>query len=1052
MSVELTLLGTFEVRIDGRVVPDDGWRRRQAAALVKLLALAPGRQLHREQVIDAFWPDLGVDEAAPRLHKAAHFARKATGEPDTIVLQGDRVALFPGVEVTIDALRFDELAARALGDRSPEAASAAADLYRGDLLPQDLYEPWADDERERLRLRQLELLKLARRWDDLLALDPTDEDAHLAVMRDRAAQADRRGALRQFERMDRALRRELGVGPSDAALALRDELLAELPEPSSSPSPATTGLVGREAEMDVIARMLQQARAGQGRTLFVSGPAGIGKSSLLAAVASMAGNDGWRVGRGTASAIEGAWPYAPVLEAVADLGRRHPALLERLDPRFKHEIDRALVGEFLDLADGGGHQRLFVATCELLRLAAADGGALLLVDDLQDADEASLRLLHYLARSSPGERVMLALGHRSTPLPPDLDQVRTSLLGRGTASELCLEPLDRGSVATLLARQLPDPPSDLIDHVVMMSGGLPFNVVEIARRASAGSPANAEGARPSAGTDAVVAGLVAGLTDPTRQVLQRVAVAGSAFSTDEFVALAGLPEEQAYAQLDVALAALMIESADSGYQFRHQLVREALLEGLAPHRLAALHRDAAERLAGLGESPARIAHHLIAAGDCRAAVPYVVTAAETEANMGAYRDALVLLDSVADEAGSGDEVRLRMLRGDVLAAMGDRGAVDAYRQLLEIASGDDHRLARARLARAAVMANDLDLAVAAIDGLHPDGGPADPAILLARGNVSYFTGDIDSAQAAADQARNMVVRGDLNWTLLDLVALQGLIAHNRGEWSERLRLELQATRDKPDVAAAVFDSHLCVAEYLLYGPTPYDEVIELAEGLRETARRAGALRAQAFATAVVGEAALLAGDLDRAAIELRDAADLHHEIGAPAGEAHSLQRLAELSLVRGEREEAMRLLQAALPLARWSSISLHLLQRIYGTMIAAAPDPDSALAMVDRAMAALNTNDACPFCNVMLDVPATIACADAGDLERARVHLGHAEESAALWEGTAWQAAILESRAHVAAADGDDALASRLWLEASQVFERAGQPIDADRCRHRLAA
>src|SRR5262245_36212071 len=96
------MLGGFEVRVDGVPVPGSGWDRRQAAALVKILALSRSRRLHREQVIDALWPDLAIDEAAPRLHKAAHFARKATGATDAVVLRDDTVALFPAADVTVD--------------------------------------------------------------------------------------------------------------------------------------------------------------------------------------------------------------------------------------------------------------------------------------------------------------------------------------------------------------------------------------------------------------------------------------------------------------------------------------------------------------------------------------------------------------------------------------------------------------------------------------------------------------------------------------------------------------------------------------------------------------------------------------------------------------------------------------------------------------------------------------------------------------------------------------------------------------------------------------
>jgi tetratricopeptide (TPR) repeat protein len=354
---------------------------------------------------------------------------------------------------------------------------------------------------------------------------------------------------------------------------------------------------------------------------------------------------------------------------------------------------------------------------------------------------------------------------------------------------------------------------------------------------------------------------------------------------------------------------------------------------------------------------------------------------------------------------------------------------------------------RPQIARAAVFAADFDTAAAALEGLELDGGPADAAILLARGNLALFTGDLDGAQAAADEARRrLTLDGPDDWRMFDLVSLRGLLAHNRGELFQRLAGELRASVDRPDLAVAVFDSHLCVAEYLLYGPTPYDEVLSLAASLRDSARRAGVLRAVAFATALRGEAALLMGDLSLAESELREAAELHHEIGSTAGEAHSLQRWAEVRLARGDRPEAMHLLQRALPLARWSSIADHLLHRIYGSMISAAPDAEAARAMVDRAEATLGQEDACAFCSVMLEVPAALACTNVGDLDEARRHLASAEKSAALWEGTAWQAALLEVRAHLARADDDQINADRLLREAAELFESAGHPLDAARC------
>jgi tetratricopeptide (TPR) repeat protein len=279
------------------------------------------------------------------------------------------------------------------------------------------------------------------------------------------------------------------------------------------------------------------------------------------------------------------------------------------------------------------------------------------------------------------------------------------------------------------------------------------------------------------------------------------------------------------------------------------------------------------------------------------------------------------------------------------------------------------------------------------------------------------------------------------------VALQGLIAHHRGEWFERFQLELRRTRGHQQMATAVFDAHLCVAEYLLYGSTPYDDVIAQAEMLRLSAEQTGALRGVAFATALIGEAALLMGDLERAERELEEAIDLHHDIDAPAGMSHGLQRLAEVRLAQGDSEEARNLLQRALPLARWSVMSMHLLQRIFGTLIVAAPDPVAARAVVDQAEAALGETDRCTFCSVMLAVPAAIACAQVGDLDEARRQLAVAEASVARWSGTSWGAATMEARAHIAIVDGHLDMAGALLAQAAEVFDAMGHRREANRCR-----
>ena len=194
------------------------------------------------------------------------------------------------------------------------------------------------------------------------------------------------------------------------------------------------------------------------------------------------------------------------------------------------------------------------------------------------------------------------------------------------------------------------------------------------------------------------------------------------FDTDEFSALSGVPEQEAFGHLDDALAAGIIEPVSAGYRFRHCLIRDALTGDVPAHRRRQVHRDTARRLVELGASPARIGHHFLAAGAGADAVPHLLSAAETESAVGAYRDALALVDAIRPHAVGHCRTRALSLRADLLTAIGDPMAGPAYREALGGAGPADARRLRARLANSAVMAGDLATAAAALDGLDPDGG------------------------------------------------------------------------------------------------------------------------------------------------------------------------------------------------------------------------------------------------------------------------------------------------------------------------------------------
>jgi DNA-binding winged helix-turn-helix (wHTH) protein/tetratricopeptide (TPR) repeat protein len=539
---------------------------------------------------------------------------------------------------------------------------------------------------------------------------------------------------------------------------------------------------------------------------------------------------------------------------------------------------------------------------------------------------------------------------------------------------------------------------------------------------------------------------VVDLPADVRTALRHVALAGDQFDELELRAAAGVDEAVAHRMIELALEGGVIEAEGGAFRLAPGLDGATATAGIADHQRPPILERTARRLADLGAPPARVAERFLSADRPAHAGPHALDAARQAAAVQLHRDVLRWTDVARGHVAGGAEAERLELRADALGAVGDPGAVAAYRAAL--AAGDPARSGklRARLARAALYANDVESAQDALAGIEPEAAD-DPAVLHVRGMLAYYVGDIDAAEEAVAQARAMALGAGTAKGVLDAITLQGMLAHNRGDWFDRLRRELRATSEDSALASTVFDSHLCVAEFLLYGPTPYAEVLELAGRLRAQAEHIGARPAAAFATLVVGEAALLAGDLASAEHHLAEAIREHTDMGADTGTSHALQRMAELRLVTGDRAEAEALLRRALVLARWSPLAHHLLQRIYGTLIAAAPDQRAALAAVEEAVEVSDQRNSCGICHVMIAVPAAIACAEAGRLDEARTWLAQAEVSAAYWHGTAWQAAVKEARAHLVLAEGDPDDARRLLTEAAGLFDAAGQPLDAQRCR-----
>src|SRR4051794_12192172 len=150
--VAVTLLGGFSVAVDGTPLTGVRWRLRKARDLVKLLALAPGHSLHREQLMDTLWPERDPVAAANNLNQVVHAARKVLGA-EAIEVRDELLVLHAAVDVD----ELEGAAADARRDGSPGAFGAALALYGGQLLPEDRYEDWTIERREQLDLLHDEL-------------------------------------------------------------------------------------------------------------------------------------------------------------------------------------------------------------------------------------------------------------------------------------------------------------------------------------------------------------------------------------------------------------------------------------------------------------------------------------------------------------------------------------------------------------------------------------------------------------------------------------------------------------------------------------------------------------------------------------------------------------------------------------------------------------------------------------------------------------------------------------------------------------------------------
>jgi predicted ATPase len=380
--------------------------------------------------------------------------------------------------------------------------------------------------------------------------------------------------------------------------------------------------VGRETQLGALVSAVDAAGFGEIVLALVAGEPGIGKTRLVNEVAArVSARVGARVLWGTCWEGEGApayWPWLQLLRAL--LADRKVDRPEAAGGPGDGRVHRLLEQVPSPDVDADARFRLFDTVAGVLAETTRTGPLVLVIDDLHWADEASIRLLQFLARDVRMHRLAILGTYRDTDLDPAHPLARClGELGRD-GLHVSLAGLGRRHVATLVAA-LTGEDADQTGMVPLLhrrSGGNPFFVRELLRLLEAeGSPEGFDLDRsldrgPGCGSDrgpgrrsaaavpvgvrAVVDRRLSRLSSPTRDVLSAASVIGAEFEPFTLGPVTGRSADEVLAALDEAAAARLVVRREDGvgFGFVHALVREVLYDGLSMSSRVALHRGVAE--------------------------------------------------------------------------------------------------------------------------------------------------------------------------------------------------------------------------------------------------------------------------------------------------------------------------------------------------------------------------------------------------------------------------------------------------------------------------
>ena len=372
--------------------------------------------------------------------------------------------------------------------------------------------------------------------------------------------------------------------------------------------------VGRARELAIVRAALEALSRGEGAVVWVEGEAGIGKSSLVAEALAAGGDPGWDIGWGIADKLTEGLPLRVMLDCL-QVRPGSP------DPRRAHAA--GLIRSFRQglFAKDVTSDASIEVLVELVDKLSAAAPTVIVLDDLQWADEASLILWHQLAASIDQLRLLLIGTCRPAPRRAEVQQLRAAVVRRGGAV-LALEPLAENDVSALVKAMIGAPPGDGLRQLTAQAAGNPLYVRELvdALMRDQALEIGPVAAELSATRQQLPASLAAALNDRVRSVsadtarmLRTAALLGGRFTVTDLGVVLRKPASDLAACVQEAVAAGILTGSGPELMFRHLLIRQALYESMPVALRTALHAEAARELAAADADALTVAQQLAAA-------------------------------------------------------------------------------------------------------------------------------------------------------------------------------------------------------------------------------------------------------------------------------------------------------------------------------------------------------------------------------------------------------------------------------------------------------